>query len=1846
LFYRNLPGLNTSVILSFQPLMNFFSFSIIPHTLLEQNNIFEALKKYHIQMKTNKPIIIILLLLIFAFNNLFSQKLKITVDAGINQSIYCGDTITLTASVSNWVNLGANINSYSPYFNKVLFINPKKGFLIDNNGTVYKTLDGGINWQSIKILESNSLNHIFFVGEQIGYITESSGKILKTTDGGNTWTNSKVNFFSNAIFFLNKDAGYISTDYGHIMKTIDGGLTWEKINQEILPSFNKIFFLNDTVAVGSSGNGIMKTYDGGKTWKVVSQLASYDLCQDGANAFYAISNNKAICKSIDYGETWEKMNTGLQNDYKLISFSSKDSAIMVGDQGRIAETYDAGKTWKVLNYAGNSNLNCVFAKNKTQIIVGSNGLVLKSFELGTLNYDWSSSDLQNIESLQRIKVSPRIKTSYKVKVSNDLFEGTDSVEFEIDFKINAGADKIINCGDSSMILGKLSEFRKLNSFTNFDLDFNYFKNDSTGFAVGYGIYKTTDYGKSWQIINVGGFDFSTGICFADSSTGFISDLGGRILKSIDGGNTWFQIYGGISETLYGIYFINNATGFVYGSHSTIYKTTDAGITWQSTTTDKSTSLLTMDFINNSIGFAAGDSGLVLKTENGGESWQRINLTTKKDIVSLAFYDESNGIMVGTKGLILRTEDGGKNWKEINSGRETTFSVVYYLNKNEVYAMGDEIIYSNDSGQTWQSLNTPQKNYIYSACTINGKVYTVGRQGEMIVFKPYKNITYSWSSSNYPIQTNSSSFIIKPKTNSTFIVTANSNAGCVSSDTVSISIKGLNINAYAYWNKVTCGDSTFLTSNSWSQYNTGFSSNIESISFINSDTGYISYGGYSYAKTTNGGNSWQQFYSNNYLNISSLSFCSTSKGYATEKDNRKLYKTEDGGKNWNQTGLSGFRKVLFISSKIGLLIGDSGKIMRTIDGGIFWNKINSPINESLNSIDNFNGKLLVIKSDSSNYLLSKNEGLTWQKINNPANEKPIFLYLIDEKTGYAINKDRSIFYTNNGGTSWTLKSKTNLNIGSLFFIDEQKGFALDISNYQILETIDGGTTWFKTKDISKMILNFCFPEAQTIYALGYNGFYYKYNLSQFKNINWYSNDGFLSSKFPMVTVQPKETTNYYIKAWGDGDCYATDSAIIQVDPLVISAGKDIEVFPGDSVELFSSVGNGNGKWEVTYTDFKRIKFINRNIGFALNKTNDLYKTKDGGKNWIFVSNQYGTIDFCFLDENTGYLAGSEIKKTTDGGKTWIIQNLGATASKVLFTNKRNGFIITTNNYYFETNDYGRSWQNIKTGNYYIKDMFFRNELSGYAITRSDYKILTTNDGGKNWKEQNTLLNSNPFTICFTDSLHGYYGYYGIYKTDDAGKSWKEVLKTSSQSIDHIYFVNKNRGYGLTSNGEIYKTMDGGETWNLDMNLYSNYNYYSKDIQFPDEDHGYICLDNGTFAKYTEPLDCSVKWEPVQDFTNPFQPIQKIKVNASKKYFLKATSGIACQAIDSIMVMAKDISKLILLQKIDIVETNVVLDPGEFIALNVLLYPQNAYNIDIRFYSADTTIASIDNLGKVTGNNGGETYVYALSPDGKIQDFCKIKVNYRLTGIKIYPEYSGLMIGNSTELEIEFLPDQALHKEYNCSSSNPSVAFIIEKNSNSIVLKGLQEGYTDIRVVSPDGKLSSTARVFVGPLLSKIDIIKTEIDIPKLKMEKLGISTKPSNLPYYYFYWLSSDTTIVTVDSIGKIYSKNIGKATVVCFYIFDPYKFDTCNINVIDIPIDNPFKIFPNPFQDYIIIEPDKSSFITEVKIFKLNGEMVLNKRLTIEREKIYLQNLSQGTYILELTSDLSKEKFKIKIIKM
>lgn len=103
----------------------------------------------------------------------------------------------------------------------IYFVNPRVGWILNSNGYIGKSLDGGRTWNDVssdtggdEISMSRWSAEVYFTNSAEGWQLDRDGKLKATTDGGVSWTKVEDNITFSDIFFLDSQHGWAVSKEG------------------------------------------------------------------------------------------------------------------------------------------------------------------------------------------------------------------------------------------------------------------------------------------------------------------------------------------------------------------------------------------------------------------------------------------------------------------------------------------------------------------------------------------------------------------------------------------------------------------------------------------------------------------------------------------------------------------------------------------------------------------------------------------------------------------------------------------------------------------------------------------------------------------------------------------------------------------------------------------------------------------------------------------------------------------------------------------------------------------------------------------------------------------------------------------------------------------------------------------------------------------------------------------------------------------------------------------------------------------------------------------------------------------------------------------------------------------------------------------------------------------------------------------------------------------------------------------------------------------------------------------------------------------------------------------------
>ena len=379
-------------------------------------------------------------------------------------------------------------------------------------------------------------------------------------------------------------------------------------------------------------------------------------------------------------------------------------------------------------------------------------------------------------------------------------------------------------------------------------------------------------------------------------------------------------------------------------------------------------------------------------------------------------------------------------------------------------------------------------------------------------------------------------------------------------------------------------------------------------------------------------------------------------------------------------------------------------------------------------------------------------------------------------------------------------------------------------------------------------------------------------------------------------------------------------------------------------LFTNSINSQSGWfqENSHTNknLYSVQFIDTNTGYACGSGITIFKTSNGGTNWINIFNSgYDTTNLnsiYFINTSTGYAVGGGVflggvvMKTTNSGLNWQYQNSNTSnyLNSIFFLPQNSGllgFAAGNNGVLIKTSNGGTNWYLLTSGTFLdLLSIFFLDSSSGFTVGIA-YRCLLTTNGGMDWinfPTQPIPPQSQDFrSVIFFNSNTGYIwvtgGYgsnnpYCMYKTTNSGNNW--ILQQPGGGIA-MSFVDVNNGYTVGGLGYIYKTTNGGTNW---FRQTSGTTKNLRSVYFADANTGWAVGDSGIILKTTNgggpigirPISTQVpdQFYLFQNYPNPFNPSTKLKFSIPLSRGVPEGRGVSVR-ITIFDILGHEISTLV-------------------------------------------------------------------------------------------------------------------------------------------------------------------------------------------------------------------------------------------------------------------------------------------------------------------------------------------------
>jgi len=492
--------------------------------------------------------------------------------------------------------------------------------------------------------------------------------ILVSSDNGDSWSgiSTQKNYF--VTLLANSPTDIFAADFSNLKRTTDGGATWSNINLGLSP-------------------------------------ISVRAIEKKSNGHIFLATNNHVFRSPDDGANWSRLTSGLTTgDVSSIAFAN-DGSVIAGTSAGAFRSTDNGDTWTVASTSPASSMRV--AVSNTGTLIG-----------GTSTGAWSSTDNGATWS----------DVSAGLPDSNILAVGADGSGNIFISTAKNGPYKSNNNGSVWTEISSGLTFKFINAFGY---------HSGNLYAVTRAAFlRSNDAGGTWVSI-VAPFPAigARGIYIHTNGTMFLGSFAG-LFRSTDNGTTWAASNVGLYSNLaFSWLELSNGTLLMGTYYGGLFSSSDNGLTWSFLSqAGKRVEGLIKDGSGNL--YHANDAG-VFKSTNNGAAWELDTAGLGATYTSSLILTSNNSRYASSNKGLFRWKIGESQWTRVlGSGNFYSTGHILEVSDSTLFTsvgysptQGETGLWrSNDNGDTWEHLATPDSNIQRFIKNELGYIYLASRTG--------------------------------------------------------------------------------------------------------------------------------------------------------------------------------------------------------------------------------------------------------------------------------------------------------------------------------------------------------------------------------------------------------------------------------------------------------------------------------------------------------------------------------------------------------------------------------------------------------------------------------------------------------------------------------------------------------------------------------------------------------------------------------------------------------------------------------------------------------------------------------------------------------------------------------------------------------------------------------------------------------------------------------------------------------------------------------------------------------------------------------------------------------------
>ncbi len=205
-------------------------------------------------------------------------------------------------------------------------------------------------------------------------------------------------------------------------------------------------------------------------------------------------------------------------------------------------------------------------------------------------------------------------------------------------------------------------------------------------------------------------------------------------------------------------------------------------------------------------------------------------------------------------------------------------------------------------------------------------------------------------------------------------------------------------------------------------------------------------------------------------------------------------------------------------------------------------------------------------------------------------------------------------------------------------------------------------------------------------------------------------------------------------------------------------------------------------------------------------------------------------------------------------------------------------------------------------------------------------------------------------------------------------------------------------------------------------------------------------------------------------------------------------------------------------------------GEKFVIIPTIEPLDADNKNVTYTSSDTSVATVDSDGIVTGVRGGKTVIIVKTEERGLIASCLVTVQEFVSSVNITQDSAQMNLGAVLQLQAEVLNETATNRKLTWSSTNNGILQV--DSTGKVTAVGM--GTATIYAYATDGSgLYDTCQITVIKPVGSIVIQPSSVTVSEGKTARVTATVYPADASIQDIEWSSSDPTVATVDYNGEI-----------------------------------------------------------------------------------------------------------------